>query len=746
MSQPNHKFDYDYAPKRETGGGLSSVPGAGMSGDADPTVEIRHLISQLQGSARDSRERVAVVERERDQLRDQLDDLRAEMLAVKTREEESRAKFVEVTAVIRERDQLLASLDQHHKSIAELQRRLDTAQRQELDLQRQRGALILERDTAVREHDSASREREELRNRLAEMQRQVVAIRQARDTAQAHCQEHIHTISERDDEISELTHDLEAARKSGGAVGEWKIKCEEITAERDRLATDLEVQRSRVLDLLDKEAQSAAVSAEKDAALKKAQDECSALSQERDELRQKGELLGRDLEALRTELTRLREEATAVAKDAANPAEVERLTAALAELTTERDALKVQAADASAALAAKEAAAAEQLAAAQKSRDEAFTSLTAAQKQIEHIIRDRDQVRQQSVDHTLSLEAELNSAREQIAKFDVTLAEIEARMEATQREADRVQEKARNFEGQRLQSIDLAAQLDASKREVRRLTADLAEARLEAKAAGGRPLRPRPAAAASAAQPLDLPTANHPQPDEPLDEREGRAMLVEMKRCYAAFAKTPTDFSLLNELSCQVAHYAERARVSGFMAMYRLANGFDQLVQSLYKFPEHVNPSSMRTIGQTLELLGTMLKQKDLAGIKDPAQAQVFAVDDDWECCEAIRMAMEIVGMRTHSAQEPSVALAELATKRCDLILLDVALPDMDGFELCEHIRSLSAQARTPIVFLTGLATMENRVQSSLSGGNDFVAKPFNLHELGVKAISLVLRNSMHLE
>ena len=53
---------------------------------------------------------------------------------------------------------------------------------------------------------------------------------------------------------------------------------------------------------------------------------------------------------------------------------------------------------------------------------------------------------------------------------------------------------------------------------------------------------------------------------------------------------------------------------------------------------------------------------------------------------------------------------------------------------------------RTPIVFLTGLTTIENRVQSSLSGGNDFIGKPFNLHELSVKALTLILKASLDLE
>ena len=81
-----------------------------------------------------------------------------------------------------------------------------------------------------------------------------------------------------------------------------------------------------------------------------------------------------------------------------------------------------------------------------------------------------------------------------------------------------------------------------------------------------------------------------------------------------------------------------------------------------------------------------------------------------------------------------------------ELIFLDVNMPHMGGFELCQHIRQLAIHARTPIVFLTGLTTVENRVQSSLSGANDFVGKPFNLHELSVKALTLILKSSLGME
>jgi CheY-like chemotaxis protein len=182
------------------------------------------------------------------------------------------------------------------------------------------------------------------------------------------------------------------------------------------------------------------------------------------------------------------------------------------------------------------------------------------------------------------------------------------------------------------------------------------------------------------------------------------------------------------------------------VALHRLSGAFAELAHELYKFPESVNPSAMRTVHQTIDFLMALLKEHDVTKLPDPAKAMIYVVDDDLLNCQAISMAMETVMIRTTYAQEPAVALGELASGRYDLIFLDVNLPGMDGFQLCTHIRELGMHTTTPIVFITGMASPENRVQSSLSGGNDFVAKPFNLHELSVKALTLILKSQLQAE
>ena len=219
-----------------------------------------------------------------------------------------------------------------------------------------------------------------------------------------------------------------------------------------------------------------------------------------------------------------------------------------------------------------------------------------------------------------------------------------------------------------------------------------------------------------------------------------------MKKCLQSFTSDPADLSLLNEMHCHAHCFAERARVSGYIALHRLGTSFASLVHELYGMPEQVNPSTLRTVSQTIDFIGVLIKQKDYGKLPDPSKARVYAVDDEPDNADAIRMAMESVMLRTQSTQEPAIALAELESGRFDLVFLDINMPNVDGFELCQMIRNLPSCARTPIVFLTGMTTAENRVQSSLCGGNDFVGKPFNLHELSVKALTLILKTSLGLE
>lgn len=93
--------------------------------------------------------------------------------------------------------------------------------------------------------------------------------------------------------------------------------------------------------------------------------------------------------------------------------------------------------------------------------------------------------------------------------------------------------------------------------------------------------------------------------------------------------------------------------------------------------------------------------------------------------------------------EDPQVAYNLLLANKFDLIFLDVDMPGMNGFELCARLRELPSHKKTPVIFVTALTDLESRANSMISGGSDYIAKPFLFMELAVKAIVFLLRNRL---
>ncbi|MDR3405275.1 MAG: response regulator [Chthoniobacter sp.] len=189
--------------------------------------------------------------------------------------------------------------------------------------------------------------------------------------------------------------------------------------------------------------------------------------------------------------------------------------------------------------------------------------------------------------------------------------------------------------------------------------------------------------------------------------------------------------------------FAEQMAILGQRPLHYLAAQIEALAYDLSKFPEQVNPSIVRTLSQALDFLATLLPDAVRLKLKDPGASEVLIVDDEDGARKIIMAAMRLANLKSMAADTPTTALAALGVQGFELIFLDVGLPEMTGFELCTKIRMLPLHEKTPIVFITGMATFQNRVQSSLSGGNDFVGKPFNISELGLKALIWVFKGQL---
>jgi two-component system, OmpR family, response regulator len=119
--------------------------------------------------------------------------------------------------------------------------------------------------------------------------------------------------------------------------------------------------------------------------------------------------------------------------------------------------------------------------------------------------------------------------------------------------------------------------------------------------------------------------------------------------------------------------------------------------------------------------------------------ARVLVVDDEPNITDLLSTALRYTGFEVAVAETGRQALAQAASFLPELILLDVMLPDFDGFEVCRRLRDDGVNV--PVLFLTARDATEDKVSGLTLGGDDYVTKPFSLEEV-VARVRAVLRRS----
>lgn len=118
----------------------------------------------------------------------------------------------------------------------------------------------------------------------------------------------------------------------------------------------------------------------------------------------------------------------------------------------------------------------------------------------------------------------------------------------------------------------------------------------------------------------------------------------------------------------------------------------------------------------------------------------ILVVDDDPEIIDLLRLDLELMGFDVDSAQDGLNALKKSETKLYDLIVLDVMMPKLDGFEVCKRIRANRLSATVPIILLTAKGTIEDKIRGFNAGADDYLVKPFEFQELMVRMRALFRR------
>ena len=116
----------------------------------------------------------------------------------------------------------------------------------------------------------------------------------------------------------------------------------------------------------------------------------------------------------------------------------------------------------------------------------------------------------------------------------------------------------------------------------------------------------------------------------------------------------------------------------------------------------------------------------------------ILVVEDDRNISELIRMYLEKEGFEVRLAYDGGKAVEEFERQQPDMVLLDIMLPVLDGWQVCERIRR---KAKTPIIMLTAKSDVADRITGLEMGADDYLVKPFEMKELMAR-INAVLRRS----
>jgi len=117
---------------------------------------------------------------------------------------------------------------------------------------------------------------------------------------------------------------------------------------------------------------------------------------------------------------------------------------------------------------------------------------------------------------------------------------------------------------------------------------------------------------------------------------------------------------------------------------------------------------------------------------------KILIVDDESAARSALDTLLRREGFEVRDASDGPSALLECAKFRPDLILLDILMPGMNGFEVCRRIKATPETRLTPVVLITGLSATEDRIEGINAGADDFLSKPLDINELLARTRSLL--------
>lgn len=248
----------------------------------------------------------------------------------------------------------------------------------------------------------------------------------------------------------------------------------------------------------------------------------------------------------------------------------------------------------------------------------------------------------------------------------------------------------------------------------------------------------------------------------PCDSKEGSAATATMDReelskasralvtGWARFQKAGRVPGVREHLLLDLIQTAERIRDGAKLPHLRpvllLITALHGLLKQLSIKSAKVTSSELRTAAGAIDLLDLMCNRAFRPDLATEPRIRLLVVDDEPFTRGALSSALKKTFHEPDLAPDGKIALSLVEKHRYDLILLDVEMPGLDGFEVCLRIHDTAENFTTPVVFVTGHCDFDARTNSARVGAHELIGKPFGAFEIMLKALTLVLKNRLAID
>ena len=167
----------------------------------------------------------------------------------------------------------------------------------------------------------------------------------------------------------------------------------------------------------------------------------------------------------------------------------------------------------------------------------------------------------------------------------------------------------------------------------------------------------------------------------------------------------------------------------------------EQIDKEIFRLVEQKPGITNQELARSLAIPENVVKER-LQRLSDTRQ-KILIVDDELDALTALKRALESDNYNVVEAVDGLSAIKKIKTEKPDIVLLDLMMPEIDGFEVCKRLKSDPLYKHVPIIMLTAKGEINDKIEGIEMGADDYITKPFNLNEIRAR-IKMVLRRAQN--